>query len=82
MSKHHTEDYKFSAVKYYLDNDIDMRKTCDIFRCSYVATHSLVYIYAYISLLVDSFLKVVIYYLCIYRVICSFIYIFIRLFIG
>ena len=39
MSKHHTEDYKLSAVKYYLDNDIDMRETCEIFRCSYVSLY-------------------------------------------
>jgi len=39
MSKHHTEDYKLSAVKYYLDNDIDMRETCEIFKCSYVSLY-------------------------------------------
>lgn len=33
MPKHHSEDYKLSAVKYYLkiDNQI---KTCEIFKCS------------------------------------------------
>ena len=39
MSKHHTEDYKLSAVKYYLDNDIDMSETCEIFKCSYVSLY-------------------------------------------
>lgn len=33
--KHHTEDYKLSAVKYYLKNDISMEKTCKIFECNY-----------------------------------------------
>ena len=37
--KHHTEDYKLSAVKYYLENDIDMRETCEIFKCSYVSLY-------------------------------------------
>lgn len=27
--KHHTEDYKITAVKYYLENNEDMRDTCD-----------------------------------------------------
>ena len=33
MPKHHSEDYKLSAVKYYLkiNNQI---KTCEIFKCS------------------------------------------------
>ena len=35
MSKHHTEDYKLSAVKYYLNNRTTMEKTCEIFECSY-----------------------------------------------
>ena len=26
MSKHHTEDYKLSAVKYYLDNELIKNK--------------------------------------------------------
>lgn len=35
MSKHHTEDYKLSAVKYYLEYETTMRETCEIFKCSY-----------------------------------------------
>ena len=35
MSKHHSEDYKISAVNYYLEHEIDMRTTCTIFNCSY-----------------------------------------------
>jgi len=31
--KHKTEDYKLSAVKYYLKHKT-MKKTCDIFECS------------------------------------------------
>ena len=39
MTKHHTEDYKLSAVKYYLDHNISMRETCDIFNCNYRSLH-------------------------------------------
>ena len=35
MLKHHTEDYKISAVNYYLEHNTDMRETCEIFKCSY-----------------------------------------------
>jgi hypothetical protein len=28
--KHHMEDYKETAVKYYLDHNEDMRDTCKI----------------------------------------------------
>jgi len=34
MSKHKSEDYKITAVKYYLENDSNYTKTCDIFKCS------------------------------------------------
>ena len=30
---HKTEDYKISAVKYYIKNDISLDKVCDIFEC-------------------------------------------------
>ena len=33
MSKHKSEDYKITAVNYYLENDTNT-KTCDIFKCS------------------------------------------------
>ena len=33
--KHHSEDYKLSAVKYYLKHDQDMRSICKIFDCKY-----------------------------------------------
>ena len=35
MTKHKTEDYKISVVKYYLNNDKGYRykKTCKIFDC-------------------------------------------------
>ena len=33
MTRHHTEDYKLSAVKYYLENKTTMRDTCEIFKC-------------------------------------------------
>ena len=31
--KHKTEDYKNSAVQYYLKNNDNIRKTCKIFDC-------------------------------------------------
>ena len=31
MSKHKSEDYKISAVHYYLDNDVSMDYVCNIF---------------------------------------------------
>jgi transposase len=34
MSKHKSEDYKIITVKYYLENDTNYTKTCDIFKCS------------------------------------------------
>lgn len=39
MPKHHTEDYKISAVNYYLEHNTDMRTTCKIFKCSYVSLY-------------------------------------------
>ena len=33
--KQHTEDYKLTAVKYYLNHNEDMRDTCNIFNCKY-----------------------------------------------
>ncbi len=34
MVKHHTDDYKLSAVKYYLKIQ-NYDKTCEIFQCSH-----------------------------------------------
>jgi transposase len=34
MSKHKSEDYKIIAVKYYLENNTNYTKTCEIFKCS------------------------------------------------
>jgi len=31
--KHKTEDYKISAVKYYINNEVSMDKVCEIFEC-------------------------------------------------
>lgn len=33
--KHHSNDYKLSAVCYYLEHNTDMRSTCEIFGCCY-----------------------------------------------
>ncbi len=32
MTKHHSEEYKLSAIKYYLEYNVDMRDTCKIFK--------------------------------------------------
>jgi hypothetical protein len=35
MGKHKSTDYKLSAVEYYLDkDDLSLRDTCDIYKCS------------------------------------------------
>jgi transposase len=34
MPRHKGEDYKISAVQYFLENDISYSKTCEIFKCS------------------------------------------------
>ena len=34
MSKHKSEDYKIIAVKYYLENNTNYIKTCNIFKYS------------------------------------------------
>ena len=33
MSKHRSEDYKISAVKYYLNNDVSLDDVCEFFDC-------------------------------------------------
>jgi hypothetical protein len=33
MLKHKSEDYKISAVKYYLNNDVSLDDVCKIFDC-------------------------------------------------
>ena len=37
--KHKSDDYKISAVKYYLENKDNIRKTCKIFDCSKSSLH-------------------------------------------
>ena len=34
MPTHKSEDYKISAIKYYLENDVSMDNACDIFKCT------------------------------------------------
>ena len=34
MSKHKSEDYKITAVKYYNENNTSYVETCNIFKCS------------------------------------------------
>ena len=33
MTKYKTEDYKISAIRYYLKNKISMDEVCEIFEC-------------------------------------------------
>ncbi len=33
-SNHKSEDYKITAYKYYLENDTNYTKNCNIFKCS------------------------------------------------
>ena len=34
MSTHKSEDFKISAVNYYLDSNKTQEEVCDIFKCS------------------------------------------------
>lgn len=36
---HKSMDYKISAVKYYFNNNDDIRKTCKIFDCKKYSLH-------------------------------------------
>ena len=35
MSKHHSQDYKLSIVKYYKSHNKSLREVCDLFNCKY-----------------------------------------------
>ena len=37
MPKHHSEDYKVSAVKHYLNKTKNLTKTCNEFDCSRIS---------------------------------------------
>lgn len=37
MPRHHSNDYKHAVVQYYLSNHSDLRKTCEVFKCSHVS---------------------------------------------
>ena len=45
MKPQHTEDYKQTAVKYYLEHNEDMRDTCEIFNCKFQSLARWVEIY-------------------------------------
>ena len=45
MKPQHTEDYKQTAVKYYLEHNEDMRNTCKIFNCKFQSLARWVEIY-------------------------------------
>ena len=44
MGKHKSEDYKLSAVNYFLEHG-DFRKTCEIFDCAKSSLHRWVNLY-------------------------------------
>ena len=46
MSKHKSEDYKLSTVKYYLENETSYSKTCEIFKCSERYPKTVIYCYS------------------------------------
>ena len=37
MPKHHSEDYKITAVKHYVNKSKNLSKTCKIFECSRIS---------------------------------------------
>jgi len=37
MTKHHSEDYKITAVKHYINKSKNLSKTCKIFECSKIS---------------------------------------------
>ena len=37
MTKHHSEDYKISAVKHYINKSKNLTKTAEIFGCSRIS---------------------------------------------
>jgi transposase len=37
--KQHSDDYKLSAVMYYINHNEDLRDTCNIFKCKYQSLH-------------------------------------------
>ena len=37
MPKHHSEDYKITAVKHYINKSKNLSKTCKIFECSRIS---------------------------------------------
>ena len=39
--KHKTQDYKITAVKYYLQNDVSLEEVCDIIDCKKSSENSL-----------------------------------------
>ena len=37
MPKHHSEDYKISVIKHYLNKTNNLTKTCEEFQCSRIS---------------------------------------------
>ena len=37
MPKHHSEDYKITAVKHFVNKSKNLSKTCKIFECSRIS---------------------------------------------
>ena len=50
MQKHHTEDYKISAVKHYLNKSHNLTKTCNEFDCSRITSCLIITIFKNITI--------------------------------
>lgn len=37
--KQYSDDYKLSAIMYYINHNKDLQNTCDIFKCKYQLLH-------------------------------------------
>jgi len=44
--KHKIEDYKISAIKYFINNEVNMDEVCEIFKCKkYIQSWGLFILY-------------------------------------
>ena len=69
MSKHKSEDYKLSAVKYYLNNDVSLDDVCEIFDCPKQSLYLFLIILCNSSIVICSFS----FNFCIAYLTCSFV---------
>jgi len=58
MSKHKSEDYKITTVKYYLENNTNYTKTCEIFKSyTYNTSQIQFHIFCYIVYILKKLKK-------------------------